>query len=766
MMKQDITAKRLKNKDTRSPLQLFYEGDSYSAYEFMGAHPCTVNGEDYVVFRVWAPNALSVSVIGDFNDWDESADPMEKIKNGGVWECYVQNVAQYNCYRYCVETKNQEKLYKSDPYGFHFQTRPNNATHYYDIEHFSWSDDQWLKKRKKTNHNESPMNIYEVHADSWKRHPDGNVYSYAQLAEHLIPYVKEMGYTHIEFMPITEYPFDGSWGYQVTGYFAPTSRYGTPHDFMDFIDQCHKNDIGVIIDWVPAHFPKDAHALAAFDGTCCYEYADTRKGEHKEWGTLVFDYSRYEVISFLLSSAIFWADKYHIDGIRMDAVASMLYLDYNRPEGEWVANKYGGKEHLEAVAFLQKLNLKIHELYPDFLMIAEESTAWPMVSRPVADGGLGFDFKWNMGWMNDMLHYMSLDPLYRPFNHDNLTFSFFYAFSENFLLPISHDEVVYGKGSLMNKMPGDYEQKFAQVRAFMAYMMMHPGKKLTFMGAEIGQFDEWDSTEELQWGLLTFPKHNELNHFYKSLNHFYLQNPPMYEIDSSWEGFEWIHHNDYTQSVIAFRRMDKKGNYIIGVCNFQPAQRNEYQIGVPNAGTYAEVFSTDAVEFGGYGISNGYQIESFPCELHDRENAISLTLPPFSLSYFKCIKKHPVKKKTTATKKDAASARKSTAKTTAKKTTTAKKSTAKVLTKAESKAKTTAEKTPSATKPAAKTARSKAKPETAVKTEAAKTVKTAKTDAKKPVSTKTAGEKAEPTAKKTTKKTSDQKAAAKKAAIK
>lgn len=660
-MENETTVNNAENTDNRSPLQLFYDGDSYKAYEYMGAHPVTIDDKEMVVFRVWAPNALSVSVVGDFNNWNEYANPMESIKGGGVWECYVPAIDRFTAYRYCVETPWNQKLYKSDPYGFHFETRPNNATLYYDIEGYSWGDEDWLYERQNTNYHQSPMNIYELHAGSWKMHPDGNVYSYKLLGEHLIPYIKDMGYTHIELMPITEYPYDGSWGYQVTGYFAPTSRYGTPHDFMEFIDLCHQNGIGVIIDWVPAHFPKDEHALAKFDGTCCYEYADTRRGEHKEWGTLVFDYSRYEVISFLMSSAVFWADKYHIDGIRMDAVASMLYLDYNRSSGQWVPNKYGGKEHLEAVEFLQRLNLKIHELYPDFLMIAEESTAWPMVSRPVSDGGLGFDFKWNMGWMNDMLHYISLDPLYRPFNHENLTFSFFYAFSENFLLPISHDEVVYGKGSLINKMPGDYEMKFAQVRAFIAYMMIHPGKKLTFMGTEIGQFDEWDSTKELQWNLLSFPKHQQLNYFFKRINHFYLETPALYQVDSSWQGFNWIHHNDYTQSVIAFRRIDKDGNDIIGVCNFQPALRENYYIGVPQNGIYAEVFNTDDSDFGGSGITNGDYLEAEPVEFHDCDQSLCLKIPPLSVMYFKCIKKKPKR-------------RKSSAKTAAAKKTTAKKS--------------------------------------------------------------------------------------------
>ena len=652
MADEKITATEAK-VDSRSPLELFLAGESVNAYEYMGAHKCYRDGLDGVVFRVWAPNALTVSVAGDFNSWDNMKNYMERVDGTGVWECFIPNVNQYQAYKYCVETPWFEKLYKTDPYGYHCQTRPDNASLYYDLDGFEWTDTGWQEKKAEKPHYERPMNIYEVHAGSWRLNEDGSRYSYRKLADELIPYVKDMGYTHIEFMPLTEYPFDGSWGYQVTGYFAPTSRYGTPHDFMYFVDKCHEQGIQVILDWVPAHFPRDAHGLAKFDGTCCYEYADTRKGEHKEWGTLVFDYSRFEVISFLMSSAMFWLDKYHIDGIRVDAVASMLYLDYNRHDGEWVANKYGGKEHLEADAFIQNLNSKIAALYPQDYMIAEESTSWPMVSRPVEDGGLGFNYKWNMGWMNDMLHYMSLDPLYRPYHHDNLTFSFFYAFSENFLLPISHDEVVYGKGSLINKMPGEYEQKFAGVRAFMAYMMIHPGKKLTFMGAEIGQFDEWNATQQLQWNLLEFPKHQELHEFYKALNHFYLENPPMYEVDFSWEGFSWIHHDDYMQSVIAFRRMDKKGNNIIGVCNFQPVLREGYRIGVPQNGYYAEVFNTDDERFGGTGITNGQNINSDGEALHDCDQSILLTLPPMSVMYFKCIRKKPPRKKKAPAKKDA-----------------------------------------------------------------------------------------------------------------
>lgn len=663
--------------DERFPLDRFHAGDSIDAYNFLGSHFVTWGDKEGVVFRVWAPNALSVSVVGNFNGWNEMANYMYKISEPGVWELFIEGLGQYEIYKYCVETPWHEKVMKADPYAFHSQTRPDNASMTYSLEGFAWTDEQWRNANNNQDHLQKPLNIYEIHAGSWRKYTDGNNYNYVKLAEELIPYVKEMGYTHVELMPITEYPFDDSWGYQVTGYYAPTSRYGTPHDLMTFVNMCHNAGIGVILDWVPAHFPKDAHGLGKFDGTTCYEYADTRKGEHKEWGTYVFDYARYEVISFLVSSAMFWLTVYHVDGIRVDAVASMLYLDYNRQDGQWVANSNGGKENLEAVDFLQRLNTAVHMYHPGALMIAEESTSWPMVSRPVEDGGLGFDYKWNMGWMNDMLHYMSLDPLWRPFNHDNLTFSFFYAFSENFLLPVSHDEVVYGKGSLINKMPGDYDQKFAGVRTFIAYMMLHPGKKLTFMGAEIGQFDEWDSKSQIQWDLLEFERHEQLHRFFKDVNRFYLDTPSLYEIDFTWDGFSWIHHDDYNQSVIAFKRVAKNGDEIIAVCNFQPMYREEYAVGVTHNGIYAEVFNTDDEKYGGNGLSNGTEIKTDGESMHGCDQSILINLPPMSVLYFKCVKKAPKKRKPSVKKapdakpaaKSAAAAKKAAAET---KTTTAK----------------------------------------------------------------------------------------------
>ena len=623
-----------KHSENDVPLYLFHEGSNSNAYEYFGSHR---KNKNTVVFRVWAPDTKNVSVTGDFNDWSETENPMKQLKNsGGVWEAEIKNIKPYDMYKYCITAADGRTLMKCDPYGFHMETRPGTATKYYEIDDcYEWHDEKWVEGRNGKNIYESPVNIYEIHAGSWKQYDDGNFYSYRALADSLVPYVKKMGYTHIEFMPLTEYPFDGSWGYQVTGYFAATSRYGEPKDLMYLIDKCHENGIGVILDWVPAHFPKDANGLYEFDGGPLYEYSDPRKGEHYGWGTRVFDFGKNEVRSFLMSSASFWLKKYHLDGIRIDAVASMLYLDYDRKDGEWVPNKNGGNENLEAVEFLQKLNENIFRDFPYAMMIAEESTSWPMVTKPVFSGGLGFNFKWNMGWMNDILRYFSLDGFFRKYNHDCITFSMFYAFSENFVLPISHDEVVHGKKSLIDKMPGSYDEKFAGVRAFLGYMMAHPGKKLMFMGQEFGQFIEWNYEKGLDWLLLDYPKHRALQNYFKKINEFYKANPAFWQIDYSWEGFSWISSDDKDNSVIAFRRIDEKGKEIIVVCNFTNVERCDYRIGIPKKGAYKIVFNSDDVEFGGEGKGNKGKLKTESINMHGFEQSISLDLPPMSAIYIK-----------------------------------------------------------------------------------------------------------------------------------
>ncbi len=648
------------------PLYLFRSGKNRRSYEYLGLHKTTYKGRECMVARVWAPHAREVSLVGNFCNWDKAKYPLHKIDDA-VWEGYTDFVFQpFELYKFYVKTAQGKDTYKSDPFARHCETRPGTASRWYELD-YQWHDEDWLQRKCDSPHYEQPVNIYEVHAGSWRKYADGSVFSYDKLGDELIPYVKDMGFTHIEFMPLTEYPYDGSWGYQVSGYFAPTSRYGEPKDFMRLVDRCHQAGIGVIMDWVPAHFPRDAAGLAFFDGTPCYEYEDPRKGEHKEWGTLVFDYGRPEVQSFLMSSAVYWLREYHIDGLRVDAVASMLYLDYNRRDGEWVANKDGGKENYEAVAFLQALNEAAFAEAPHCMMIAEESTSWPLVSKPTYVGGLGFNYKWNMGWMNDMLNYMSMDPLFRSGNHNALTFSFFYAFSENFILPISHDEVVYGKGSLINKMPGDDKMKADQMRAFVSYMMAHPGKKLQFMGTEFAQKNEWNFEKELEWSLLQYPEHQQAQAFFKAVNHFYLSRPELWEIDFSWEGFEWISNDDYKQSVIAFRRKAKDGRELVAVCNFVPVQRENYCIGVPYRGVWAEVFSSDAKEFGGGGVTNGTAIKTQDVPMHGCEQSVSLTLPGDSVFFLECVKKTPKRVRRAAARKPAAKAG-STARSKGKKT--------------------------------------------------------------------------------------------------
>ena len=623
--------------EARPALEVFHTGDSVRAYDFLGAHLVNRNDKNGVVFRVWAPTARSVSVAGDFNNWNNEANYMYNI-GYGVWEVFVEGVKEFCTYKYCIESEYGDRLMKADPYAFHAQTRPGQASVVYDIESYSWNDSEWFNKRKENNISSSPMNIYEIHAGSWRKYPDGNFFNYQKLADELIPYLKEMHYTHVQLMPIMEYPYDGSWGFQTTGYYAPTSRYGTPSDFMAFVDKLHDEGIGVILDWVPSNFPTDDFGLARFDGSPLYESNDPKTSKRDSWGTCLFNYARFEVTSFLVSCAMFWLDKYHIDGLRIGALSSMLYLDYGKTEGEWEPNKFGGKENLDAVDFVKRLNTAVHMYHPDVMMFAEENTSWPKLTHKIEDGGLGFDFKWNMGWMNDMLHYMSLNSMWRPFNHDSLTFSFYYAFSEKFLLPISHDEVSHGKGSLIKQMPGKYDEQFAGVRAFITYMYAHPGKKLVFMGTEIGQFDEWNHEEAIQWDLLEFEKHKKLRTFFKELNKFYLDCKPLYELDTVWKGFDWIHHDDYTNSVIAFKRTDKNGDEIVSVCNFQPIRRDEYCIGVPKYGLYDEVFNSDEERFGGSGVVNGNNIKTEVMKIHGFDQGLSLTLPPLSVIYLRCAK--------------------------------------------------------------------------------------------------------------------------------
>ncbi len=632
----------MKEQISRTAQSTLFRGNTFDVYRELGCHR---EGDGYI-FRVWAPAARSVALVGDFNGWNTAALPLYRVGNEGVWEVTTNAVQEYDAYKYYVVGADGNGVMKSDPYAYHYETRPSTASRVYSLDGYDWQDERWQKKKAATSIYNAPVNIYEVHLGSWRQYEDGNPFSYEKLADELIPYVTEMGYTHIELMPIFEYAYEGSWGYQVTGYFAPTSRYGTPKGFMNFVDRCHGAGLGVIIDWVPGHFPKDEYGLYRFDGSPCYEYADPRKGEHKEWGTCVFDYGREEVRRFLIGSALFWLEYYHIDGIRVDAVASMLYLDYNRRDGEWCPNVHGGHENLEAISFLRQLNEAVFAAYPHTMMIAEESTAWPMVSHPTDVGGLGFNFKWNMGWMNDMLRYISLDPLFRKGNHDSLTFSFFYAFSENFVLPISHDEVVHGKCSLLNKMPGTYEEKFAGVRLFLAYMMAHPGKKLTFMGTEFGQFIEWDYHKGLDWQLLDYPAHAAMSRYTRALNAFYRDRAPLWDVDFSWEGFSWIAHDDAAQSVIAFRRIAANGEELIAVCNFTPVKREEYRIGVPVYGNYEEVFTTDDAEFGGGGIQNGI-VKSDPIPMHGQEQSLSLTLPPLSVSFLRLKRRLKSKKKST-----------------------------------------------------------------------------------------------------------------------
>jgi len=622
------------------PVYLFHQGTNYRTYELLG---CLFDSKTGVaVFRVWAPGAKTVHLVGDFNDWNENACPMKRISDGGVWEATVEGVRQYNRYKYAIASGKNGRVLKADPYAFFSETEGSTASMVYDMNGYEWGDSAWFDSVNHKSFYESPVNIYEVHSGSWKRAEDGRPLSYVELAQQLIPYVKEMNYTHVELLPVMEHPFRGSWGYQITGFYAPTSRYGSPHDFMRFIDLCHQAGIGVILDWVPSHFPKDSHGLIEFDGGYLYECHGEDRIENRGWGTRCFDYGRTEVQSFLVSNAVFWLEKYHADGLRVDAVSSMLYLDYGREAGQWTPNTHGGNENLDAIAFLRKLNTAVFELFPHSMMIAEESTAWPLVSKPVYGGGLGFNFKWNMGWMNDMLEYIETDPVYRKEVHEKITFSLLYAFSENFILPLSHDEVVHGKKSLLNKMPGDYDVKFAGLRAFLGYMMTHPGKKLTFMGAEFGQFREWDTETGLDWLLLDYPMHSNLKRYVRELGAFYLATPALWEVDFSWDGYKWICEKDRDQNIIAFLRTDKKGRNIVVVINFAPVTRHDYRIGVPAKGTYEEVFNSDLPEYGGWGNRND-SVESDDITLHGFEQSINLKVPSLSTICFRHKKKRAKK---------------------------------------------------------------------------------------------------------------------------
>ncbi|MBQ3413211.1 MAG: 1,4-alpha-glucan branching protein GlgB [Oscillospiraceae bacterium] len=610
----------------------FHQGTNYESYRYFGSHPDHRDGQDGVVFRVWAPHAQSVSVCGSFNEWDTKDLPMTKISDSGIWERFVPGVLQYDSYKYYIVSAEGKGLYKADPFAVHAETPPGTASKFYDLSGYEWGDSQWQEMPFSPSF-DRPMNIYEVHLGSWRMHEDGNVYSYREMADQLADYVSEMGYTHVELMPVSEYPFDGSWGYQVTGYFAPTSRYGTPHDFMYFVDRMHQKNIGVILDWVPAHFPKDASGLYEFDGGYCYEDSNPLRMEHKEWGTRVFDFGKTEVQSFLVSSAVNWLDTYHVDGLRVDAVASMLYLDYDRKDGEWAPNSRGGRENLEAIAFLQKLNEQIFARFPNAVMAAEESTAWPMVTKPTSVGGLGFNYKWNMGWMNDSLSYCQTDPFFRKGVHNKLTFSMMYAYSENYILPISHDEVVHGKCSMIEKMPGGYEQKFANLRAFYAYMFAHPGKKLTFMGSEFAQFIEWRYYEGLDWQLLQYDMHRRFQSYMKDLFHLYRDMPQFWEQDSTWDGFKWIDADDSDRNCLSFIRYAKDGSAVVVLCNFAPVERKYYRIGVPYSGSYRIILNSDSTQYGGGTKPNILSYRSDETPYHGFENSVCVDLPPMSALY-------------------------------------------------------------------------------------------------------------------------------------
>ncbi len=617
-------------KLTPFELHLHAEGTHHESYHTLGAQIL----EGGVRFAVWAPNATFVSVIGDFNSWDRASHPMLP-SDAGIWQLFIPKLGQGTHYKYCVRAASGVEQEKSDPYAFFAEVPPRTASIVWSLNNYVWADARWMQERAAKNLLRSPVSVYEVHLESWMRGPGNAWLTYSEIADKLVAYCAQMGYTHVELMPMMEHPFSGSWGYQVTGYFAPTSRFGTPDDFRGFVDKFHQAGIGVILDWVPAHFPRDAHSLYRFDGTALYEHADPRQGEHKDWGTLIFNYGRNEVKTFLLSNAVYWLREFHIDGLRVDAVASMIYLDYSREEGEWIPNKFGGRENLEAIDFVKRFNELAHE-EPGAVTIAEESTSWPGVSRPVYTGGLGFTMKWNMGWMHDMFNYFSQDALFRKYHQQLVTFSMLYAFTENFMLPVSHDEVVHGKGSLVGKMPGDEWQRFANTRAFLTYMFAHPGKKLMFMGVEFGQVSEWNHDGPLPWWVLQFPVHSKLQTLVKELNWLYRREPALYEVDDTFAGFEWIDFLDSESSVISFIRFAKnREDFIVFVCNFTPVPRPGYRLGVPKAGLYRELFNTDAEMFGGTNLGNSGYVMAHDHSFHGRPASMTVTLPPLAVVAFK-----------------------------------------------------------------------------------------------------------------------------------
>lgn len=617
-------------------ISLFNEGKHYSIYEKMGAHPMTVDGVEGVLFAVWAPNADRVSVVGNFNNWDGRRHPMRKLDYSGIYELFIPGKLVGEIYKYEIKAKSGQVFMKSDPYAFSSEVRPANASRIVDIS-YKWKDTAWMEKRETKDTDAQPMAIYEMHLGSWKRPTDGReFFNYRDIASLLADYLLMMNYNYVELMPIMEHPYDPSWGYQVTGYYAPTSRYGSPADFMYFVDYLHSKGIGVILDWVPAHFPKDEHGLGRFDGTALYEHEDPKRGEHPHWGTYIYNYGRNEVRNFLVANALYWAEKYHIDGIRIDAVASMLYLDYGRGDGEWLPNIYGGNENLEAIDFIKELNSKMHELHKGVIMIAEESTAWPMMTHPVEAGGLGFDYKWNMGWMNDFLNYMKLDPLYRKYHHNDLTFSMVYAYSEKFILVLSHDEVVHEKGSMIAKMPGGYEDKFSNLRVAYGYMMTHPGKKLLFMGQEIAQFTEFNENAEVDWSLFEFDAHVFMQGYVKELNELYKTEPALYELDSSPEGFTWINCNSANTSLLSYVRKGKKeSDTLLIICNFTPMEHKAYKLATPSGGRWQEIFSSDNSRYGGEGRNNKTVKQAKKAECDGQEHYIPVTVPPLSISVFK-----------------------------------------------------------------------------------------------------------------------------------